>query len=603
MYQFNPWLETYKRPFGAVPNFSTVTFNFKAPADTNVTLIIHRDFGARHEFSLAQKVDASSVSADSLHETTVEFDHGRALYFYHFEIREAHDWGAKRLFYGASEIGGEGRLVDNETEVKEFQLTVYEGDDTSPDWYKNAIFYQIFPDRFANGNENHLINHPKQNSFLYGTEADEPYYIKDAAGDIVRWDFYGGNLRGIIQKIPYLKELGVTALYLNPIFLARSNHRYDTSDYLQIDPMLGTLDDFKELIAGLHAENMRLILDGVFSHVGWDSQYFNSFGNFGDNVGAAKDKSSPYYSWFKFTNWPTDYKAWWGIKDLPEVDKYNPDFRAYIYAGENSVINTWTRLGVDGWRLDVADELPDDFIRGIRETLDKYDDKVLIGEVWEDASNKISYEHRRDYIQGASLTGVMNYPFRDLTIAYLGGHISAEKICSMLTHLKENYPRAIWEGNLNNMGTHDTERILSMVGDENLPLAVGLHFMYPGVPTIYYGDEAGLVGLKDPSNRKFFPWNMIHEETYALYKNWTTKRLSNLALRHGEAIFGFVENVLVLVRADRGQQAIYLVNPSEHAVSVSLENVQMSQLTEFDTQIKALGSLELAAHGSYFATL
>ncbi|WP_335755323.1 alpha-amylase family glycosyl hydrolase [Tetragenococcus halophilus] len=235
---------------------------------------------------------------------------------------------------------------------------------------------------------------PKKNSYIYATEEDDPLYVKDADGEILRWDFFGGNFKGILQKIPYLKELGVNGIYLNPIFEASSNHRYDTADYFAIDPVLGTQEDFETLVNTLHENDMRLILDGVFSHVGQNSRYFNVYGNYGKDKGAYNDRYSPYYSWFTFYDYPDDYASWWGIKDLPEVNKEDPGFQAFIYGNTNSVLSKWNQLGVDGWRLDVADELSDEFIKGIRKNLENFPEKVLLGEVWEDASNKISYHHR-----------------------------------------------------------------------------------------------------------------------------------------------------------------------------------------------------------------
>ncbi|MGO2939458.1 MAG: alpha-amylase family glycosyl hydrolase [Pseudolactococcus laudensis] len=202
-----------------------------------------------------------------------------------------------------------------------------------------------------------------------------------------------------MDKIPYLKLLGVRALYFNPIFEARSSHRYDTSDYMKIDPVLGTEADFKQLVDTLHQHDMRLILDGVFSHVGRNSKYFDFDGKSGGQ-GAYQTTQSPYFDWFTFNQYPDDYKSWWGIKDLPTIDKTKESFQQYIYGESDSVLSKWNGLGIDGWRLDVADELPDDFIKGIRDTLENYPEQVLIGEVWEDASRKIAYEQHRKYIYG-----------------------------------------------------------------------------------------------------------------------------------------------------------------------------------------------------------
>ncbi|AYF99743.1 glycoside hydrolase family 13 protein [Lactococcus allomyrinae] len=574
MYYFNSWNDDYKQPFGAIKVGQIMKVNFKTDkAGVQVKFVIRRDFGTRYEFEM-QRLEEGHFSI------AVPFDVGKGLYFYYFEIEEPSDWGTIRHFYGCSGLGGEGVLYSNENDVKPYQLTVFDKEDPAPAWYRDAVFYQIFPDRFYNGNEEGKISHPKPNSFIYGSTSDTPFYVKEENGDIARWDFFGGNIRGIIKKIPYLKELGVNAIYLNPIFSGTSNHRYDTNDYLEIDTMLGDEAEFKELIGLLHDEGMHLILDGVFSHVGKNSRYFNISGSYGDDEGAAKNPDSPYFSWFKFNNYPFDYKSWWGIKDLPEIDKDNESFREFIYGEKESVLTKWNQLGIDGWRLDVADELPDTFIRGIRKNLNRYSDMVLIGEVWEDASNKISYGARRDYILGDSLQGCMNYPFRDLIISFLNGQRTTADTAHHLMSLRENYPKDIFYNNLNNLGTHDTERILTMVGEENNALAISMMFSLPGVPCIYYGDEAALTGGKDPENRKYFPWNDIPADTYSAYQTWAKKRLNEKSLRHGEFSSFFTDKLLGILRYTESEIFIYIMNPTLDEVTVNPDEITFLQ--EFD---------------------
>ncbi|GBG96773.1 glycoside hydrolase family 13 protein [Lactococcus termiticola] len=592
MYYFNAWHSEYKQPFGAIQVGSVMNMNFKVTGGpAKVKLIIRRDFGQRHEFDM-QKMD------DELYSVSVKFDVGAGLYFYYFEISEPSDWGVVKHYYGSGDLGGEGVLYMAEHEIRPYQITCISVPDPAPDWYRESVFYQIFPDRFHNGNPDGKINHPKKNSFIYGTQADEPFYVKDEQGHIVRWDFFGGNLQGIIQKIPYLKELGVTAIYLNPIFSGTSNHRYDTNDYLEIDSMLGTEEDFKALVKALHDEGMRLVLDGVFSHVGKNSRYFNLSGDYGDDEGAAKNPNSPYFSWFKFNDYPNDYKSWWGIVDLPEVDKDNEDFQAFIYGNPDSVLDKWTASGIDGWRLDVADELPDSFIRGIREKLKTYPDKVLIGEVWEDASNKISYGQRRDYILGDSLHGVMNYPFRDMILAFLRQELSAHDIAHQMMMLKENYPEDVLYNNLNNLGSHDTERIISMVGEDRHAMAVAMLYSLPGVPCLYYGDEAGLTGLKDPSNRKYFPWDNIKEEPYQAYKGWIAKRKAEAVLTKGDFSVFYTGDVLGILRFDEETVFATILNPTDRDVTLYTEDINCLQNLSFakklaealDEKVMPLGS-------------
>ena len=388
---YNSWLSAYKRPFGAA--LIGTNFEFDITIDTPHHVAVNFVIQFENGFKSYEKMTPSSenrfhFALNNLSEI--------GFYNYYFQIIEFDGPHEYRYFYGATDIGGGlGKTYADEGSVIAYTQTIFLKKEKAPDWYRNAVFYQIFPDSFAQ------IGHTNQKDdvFFYGKETDKPYYIREKDGDITRWTFYGGNLQGIISKIPYLKTLGVTALYLNPIFEARSTHRYDTSDYMKIDSILGSEADFEALVTALHEHDMRLILDGVFSHVGRNSKYFDFDGKSG-GMGAYQTNKSPYFDWFSFTHYPDDYKSWWGIKDLPTIDKSKTSFQQFIYGDEDSVIDKWNGLGIDGWRLDVADELPDFFIKGIRDTLEGYSEQVLIGEVWEDASRKIAYEQYRKYIYG-----------------------------------------------------------------------------------------------------------------------------------------------------------------------------------------------------------
>lgn len=554
---FNSWDVFYKSPFGASLVNQSVRFKIKIidPLIEKVYLVIHKDFGE------TSRLDLKKI-AGPYYEGVYQLEQGKGLYFYHFEMKKKDD--PSPLYYGAYR-GGEGRITVSREQLWEFQITCYEKEEEMIAWYQEAVFYQIFPDRFFNGNLNGEVNQPKPNTFLYATIEDDPMYIKNEQGDILRWDFFGGNLKGIQSKIPYLKKLGITALYLNPIFEAASNHRYDTADYFSIDPVLGTLADFEALVAELKSNKMALMLDGVFSHVGQNSRYFNRNGAYGQNQGAYQNAESPYVSWFQFLEYPKRYQSWWGIADLPTIDKSNQSFQDFIYGGESSVIGQWTRRGVDAWRLDVADELPDTFIAGIRKELGGYHEKVLIGEVWEDASNKISYQQRRQYILGDHLHGVMNYPLRNAIIALLTNANTPKEVAFMLTTQIENYPKATLYQNLNNLGTHDTERIFSMVGEveEKLDLAFGLLFFFVGVPCIYYGDEAGLTGGKDPENRKFFPWNRMQTSYFKRCQNWIHLRKSNDVLIKGDIFLCYNSHLFGIVRTLGDDYQALIINPTK----------------------------------------
>lgn len=552
---YNAWQLEFKRPFGALQAGNNVQFSVKVDCQsvTQVAVGVTKLDENTVFYPLTQDENEPGRYTGEIKITT------SGLYHYYFRVRRENDTA---LYLGHLH-GGTGKETTDISKVEPFQLTCYDRQVPRPEWYRNAVFYQIFPDRFANGNPHGEIDGKKPNTFLYATTADRPMYIYDENHKIARWDFYGGNLRGIIAKLPYLKRLGVTALYLNPIFEASSNHRYDTNDYLKIDPMLGTEEDFKTLITMLHENDMHLILDGVFNHVGKNSCYFNAGHLYGEQTGAANDKNSSYYEWFNFKHYPDQYDCWWGVDDLPTVNKDNPSYQQFIYGERGSVLTKWNDLGIDGWRLDVADELPDDFLRAIRRNLDRYDDRILIGEVWEDASNKISYGHRRPYVSGDNLYGTMNYPLRQWVINFLQGHGELVKVGEDLLTLVENYPRNFLLDCLNNLGTHDTERILTVL-NQSVPMvkiAFALLFNLPGIPCVYYGDEAGVEGGKDPDNRRYFPWGRENTELQKTVHYWSDIRQECEALKEGQTGVMVAGNeVLGLIRYTSDRATLLLVN-------------------------------------------
>ena len=564
---YNSWLQEHKRPFGAVLVGTTVEFDLMIQTNHQVAVTIVLQF--ENGFKSYEKMTAIS---DGVFRMTLPNLTEIGFYNYYFQITEFDDAHEYRYFYGATDIGGgPGTTYADEIAVIPYTQTIFLKKEKAPDWYRQAIFYQIFPDSFAK--KGHLEN-PKDNIFFYGQETDPPYYIREANGDITHWTYYGGNLAGIIDKIPYLKSLGITALYLNPIFEARSSHRYDTSDYLKIDPVLGSEADFKQLVDALHQEGMHLILDGVFSHVGRNSKYFDFDGKSGGQ-GAYQTMQSPYFDWFTFNQYPDDYKSWWGIKDLPTIDKRNANFQQFIYGESDSVLSKWNGLGIDGWRLDVADELPDRFIKGIRDTLEDYPEQVLIGEVWEDASRKVAYDQHRKYIYGDALHATMNYPFRDIILGLVMGEMTPETAARKLMQLSENYPPDVFLNNFNNIGTHDTERILTQLGQSltRLDLAVGLLMTLPGVPTIYYGDEAGLIGHKDPENRAFFPWENINETTSKIYQKWIKIRQSASVVTTGDLSLFYSDRIFGLIRDDLHETAVFVFNISDQGMMVDFSEL------------------------------
>lgn len=418
-----------------------------------------------------------------------------------------------------------------------FQLTVSSRDYRAPDWFKGGVMYQIFPDRFNRTSSMPDIIGRVRRADWGGT----PNFRPNEKGKVLNNDFFGGNLQGVIEKLDYIKSLGVTTIYFNPIFQAASNHRYDTADYMKIDPYLGAEDDFEELVRKADESGIKIILDGVFNHTGDDSVYFNKYGSF-PSVGAYQSKDSPYYSWYNFTSFPDEYESWWGIDILPQVNEKSEDYQNFLFA-EGGVLKKWLDLGIGGYRLDVADELPDFFLKNLRKSIKESNpNAIIIGEVWEDASNKIAYSERREYLQGYELDSVMNYPLKDAIIRFvLTGDVSI--LQKTIRTLVDHYPKCTLDSLMNVLGTHDTARILTVFGGkichtkeemakpenrlneqekgraiEKLKLASVLQFTLPGVPCVYYGDENAQEGYSDPFCRGCFDWTNLNEALIEHYR-------------------------------------------------------------------------------------
>lgn len=413
------------------------------------------------------------------------------------------------------------------------QLTVYDADFKTAEWLKGKIIYHIFPDRFKR------IEDGKRPEFGRFKRWSDELTIFDPDGVYRANDFYGGNIKGIISELDYLVSLGVGAIYLSPIFESHSNHRYDTGDYTKIDPLFGTEEEFAELIAEADKRGIGIILDGVFNHTGADSLYFNKFGNY-PGVGAYQSPESPYYDWYTFTSYPDVYDCWWGVTVVPTVKRNCAAFQEFI-AGNGGVIEKWTSKGVKGWRLDVADELSSEFIEEIRKKVKSMGDIALIGEVWEDASTKVSYGEKRKYLFGNELDGTMNYPFRT-AILNLFKDRSAAAFVNAVMSIVENYPKDALYSSMSLLGTHDTVRIITALGDEHnmrskserllyrmgaeeyrsaktkLKAASALQYFLPGLPTVYYGDEIGMQGFEDPINRRPFARGFEDPELLAHYR-------------------------------------------------------------------------------------
>ena len=573
---FDPRDTRCKTPFGAAPCSTEVRFTLFDDAFCGCELLVYREFAGAEDVCPLPPAEGGFVG---VYTAPGEGE----LCWYVFRLTR---WDGT-----ASYLGKNGLRPDRDG-AERWQLTVYE-DTGTPDWFGRGVTYQIFPDRFrrtGTPDVSGMVGH----RWLHESWDDQPVFRPDEDGQITNRDFFGGSLAGITEKLDYLQSLSVTTLYLNPIFEAASNHRYDTADYRAIDPLLGDEETFRTLCREAHKRGMRVMLDGVFNHTGSRSRYFNADG-FYPELGAAQSQDSPYYDWYSFHPWPTDYDAWWGVKTLPAVNEQRPAYRQFIFEGEDSVVRHWLRCGADGWRLDVADELPGDFIAGIRRAIeDEKPDGYLLGEVWEDGSNKIAYSQRRRYLLGRETHGLMNYPLRTALLRWLGGGDAAEFRESMET-LQANYPPAAFYGAMNFLGTHDTPRILTLLGADHVPaakeeraayalspaqlargrarlrLAGMLLYGFPGSPTLFYGDEAGMQGFEDPLNRGTYPWGREDTGLLDFFRALGRLRKERRSLQSGSLTYIYAQGGgLVITREHEGETTMVALNAGDEALTLTL---------------------------------
>ena len=534
----------YRTPSGARPTGSDVILRCRADDARAVTLRLWWDDG-----EIRRPMTASPRGA-GLFESRLTLPEQSGLLWYYFIV----DFDGETRLYGNADdrLGGEGRLYDHEP--PSFQLPVYDEEFDTPRWMREGLLYQIMPDRFAARGKS-----APEAGWLH-EKWDEPpaIHVDPSTHDNRADDFFGGNFRGVMDRLDYLKELGVTAIYFNPIFRARSNHKYDTGDYETIDPSFGTREDFEALCERARALGIRILLDGVFSHTGSDSRYFNRLGRY-DSLGAYQSLESPYASWYRFKRWPDEYDCWWGFETLPTVNKSDESYRRYILTGENAIVKRWLRRGASGWRLDVADELPVPFLRTLRKSVKSVDpDAAVLGEVWEDASNKVAYGQLRCYCLGDTLDSVMNYPLREGLIGFLLGEIDAYALKRRLDALYENYPAPFAAALMNLLGSHDKARVINRLSGaepENRPreqraftplsdaeyergkrrFIKAWRFLcaMPGMPCLYYGDEAGAQGGDDPFCRGTYPWGHEDRALMEEIKRVNHARLKSRAAQNG----------------------------------------------------------------------
>ena len=559
MCYYNPFDKFYKSQTGAVC------------ANENITFRIKGDFSCL--FFCCQK-DGQELCRYKMQKIAdyfeIELSFSQGLYFYYFDFGDGNYISKNHEFLG--------ELSNVKTP---FQLTAYNKNFTVPEWIYGGVIYQIFPDRFNRAIENKQIADYK---ILHKDWNELPIFSPNEQGEITNNDFFGGDLKGIEKKLSYLSSLGVSVIYLNPIFKAYSNHRYDTGDYMQIDDLLGDASDFKSLIEKAKEHGIKIILDGVFNHTGDDSLYFNKYNRY-DEIGAYQSEKSKYFDWYNFKYFPNEYDSWWGIKTLPAVNENNESYIDFI-TGENGVLAHYTKLGIGGWRLDVVDELPSFFVKKIRDAVKKADNNaIIIGEVWEDPSNKISYGKRREYFQGNELDSTMNYPLKNAIINFVKFG-DAKNLSHVIKTQIEHYPHNALHALMNILSTHDTARILTVLAGDDaegksktelsalkiceekmgyarflLKTATLLQFTLCGVPSVYYGDEVGMQGYGDPLNRCTFPWGQEDKDIYNWFVFLSSLRKNYSAFKTGdfEEVF-CTQNVYIYKRKDENSEVLICLN-------------------------------------------
>ena len=561
VFYHNSRSEQYRLPLGAVPCESRVRLRAYAEHAVSVTLRLWWE-NAEYRWFM-RRVEANMYECD------IVVPEKQGLLWYYFI---AMDENGNTWYFGnaADGLGGEGSLY--RCEPPSFQITVYDPAYTTPEWMRDGLMMQIMVDRFHNAGGINIHNLPAGSYYHAEWDEDPALVVNDRRGTNCANDFFGGNLKGVEEKLDYIRSLGVTALYFNPIFQANSNHKYNTGDYKKIDPSFGTEEDFKSLCAAAKKKGVRIVLDGVFSHTGSDSLYFNRYGNYGEG-GAFNDPESPYYRWYTFNNWPEEYESWWGFNTLPNVNEEDPAYRKFILSDKDSVIAHWLKAGASGWRLDVADELPMSFLKELRKREKELNpEAALIGEVWEDPSNKTAYGEVRCYCDGETLDATMNYPLREAVLGFMLRRINAPEFVRRVESMRENQPKQFFYSQMNLLSSHDRPRALSMLADvgnmeperkyrypidhsaeeyargkKRLIAAWNLVCELPGMPCIYYGDEAGLYGMSDPYCRGTYPWGREDQDMIEAFRAPALRRMASAALKTGDMKLNALDQDVVLV--------------------------------------------------------
>ena len=601
-----------KSPFGSVPKETEVTLRFVSRKNdlSSVNLVISKHEAVEtcglekyNEFQTIPMDKESTNDGKDYWEVTFKLDE-IGVYGYHFELYKNENnsliYGNNRNkinvpFVHVNGTGGEGQISQPGEDKLPYKLTVYSTDFQMPSWTDKMVIYYIFPDRFKNGNKE--LNPTVGKTKFYGnkdiefhTNWGDPFpYVpgKDGSDKHHCNDFYGGDLEGIIQKLDYIKSLGVNLIYINPIFQAASNHKYDTADYLTIDPHFGDIDTFRKLVAEADKRNMHIVLDTSLNHSGADSLYMDRYGKYNSHGAFENEiirKESPYYDWYDFNEKETSpdkmYRQW-ANSSLAELNE-SDSFKDFAFREKDSVMKYWLSHGISGWRMDVAPWVSDEFWREWRKEIKKaYPDAFTVGEIWFDSSK---------YLVGDMFDSVMNYIFRQAVLEFASGE-NAEHVMDKLEMLRENYPKVAFYRLMNLISSHDLPRAIwelgyKNYGDQNYEeiknkflLAVAFQFTYPGAPTIYYGDEIGMTGGEDPYNRGPYPWeedgcNYGDMQLIEKFKTFGEMRNKHPVFATGEirTIYNN-EHIIAFERWNDKERAIAMFNNGNENVSFSIKGI------------------------------
>lgn len=598
---------------GAFPASATLRITLQIPRALEIvdpSMVICRD-GHRDQTILPThegEKDGDDRFSFTLQLQSLCGEDNDGLFYYEFRFAKDH-----KALYTSAVNNVDFTLSDRP--ARRFLLLVHDPSFTTPTRYYGGIMYHVFVDRFFKSEKPLPVR--EDAIFREDWEDGIPEYAPYPGAPLKNNQFFGGSLWGILEKLDYLESLSVNCLYLSPIFKAYSNHKYDTGNYMEIDEMFGGKEAFDALLAECHKRGIKVILDGVFNHTGDDSLYFNRYGKY-PSLGAYQSEKSPYHDWYHFLHFPNKYDSWWGIEILPRLDHTSQECRDY-FVGDGGVCEHYIHCGTDGWRLDVADELSDAFLDGLRKRVKAADpDAIIIGEVWENAAEKVAYGNRRRYLRGAQLDSVMNYPTKNAIIDFIKSGNCAH-LYNIVTELYSTYPRAVCNCLMNLLGTHDTERILTVLAGESaeghsnaelsvmrlspeqkahgvrmLQIASVLQYTLYGFPSVFYGDEVGLEGYRDPFCRMPFPWGKEDQTLLAHYRMLGELRKNHSAFAGGDfRVTAHDCGLFAFEREDDTEKILVIVNRASFPIQYpSVEN-----WTDLVTGENGSGAIETPSDG------